>query len=127
MNSDMVKPMPASAPGNVAAAQRTVAEHVAQWPLDLVAHLGNTLVGGAAGRAGVAAIFDECDGGIGRAENMVVGPDAPIQAVSLRRLGHAFSIASHLSAAQRKYSSPEMASSPAVRGQSIIGTLIRSH
>ena len=47
----------------VAAGQRAVAEHVAQAVAELVAHLRDALVGGAAMRAGVAAVLDQRDRG----------------------------------------------------------------
>ena len=62
-----------SAPGNFAARDRAMSEHVAQPVAELVAKRGYRLVGGPAMRAVIAAILDQRDRRIGGAEGMVVG------------------------------------------------------
>ena len=62
-----------SAPGNFAARDRAMSEHVAQPVAELVAKRGYRLVGSPAMRAVIAAILDKRDRRIGGAEGMVVG------------------------------------------------------
>jgi hypothetical protein len=60
------------APRNVAAGKRAMPEDVAQAIAELVADLGDPLVRRPAIRARIAAVFDERDRRVGRAEDMVV-------------------------------------------------------
>jgi len=66
-----------------------VAEHVAQPGAELVAYLGEAVVGGAAIRAGVAAVFDQRDVGARFAQQMIEAlvdrSIEPVAAVVLRR------------------------------------------
>jgi hypothetical protein len=59
------------APRNVAVANRAMAKHVAQTIAELAANLHDALVGRAAMRAVVAAIFHKRDRSVGWAENMI--------------------------------------------------------
>ena len=61
------------APGEVAAADRPMAEDVAQAIAELVANLGDLLVGGPAVGTVVAAVLDQRDLGVGGTQHMVVG------------------------------------------------------
>jgi hypothetical protein len=61
------------APGELAAADRPVAEDIAQPIAELVADLGDLLVGRPAVGAAVAAVLDQRDLGVGGAKHMVVG------------------------------------------------------
>ena len=56
---------------DVAAGERAVPEHVAQAVAELVADLGDAVVGRAAIGAGIAAVLDERDLCVGRPEDMV--------------------------------------------------------
>jgi hypothetical protein len=61
---------------NLDAGQRPVAKDVAHTIAELVAHLGDALVGCAAIGACVAAIFDQRDGGVRRADGRTCHPPA---------------------------------------------------
>ncbi len=61
------------AAGDVAAGQRPLPEGVAQPVAEAVPHGGDALVGGAAVRAGIAAVLDEGDLGARGTEHVVVG------------------------------------------------------
>ena len=78
------------AAGKLDSGQRPVAKDVAHAIAELVAHLGDALVGRAAIGAGVAAIFDQRDGGARRPKD-VVEPfiDRPIEPIGRRQLRHA--------------------------------------
>jgi hypothetical protein len=69
-------------PRDLAAGQRPMPEHVAQPLAELVAHLGELIVGRAAVGAGVAAVLDQRHLRTGRAEDVIVGlVDRPIEPV----------------------------------------------
>ena len=74
---------------DVAAGERPMPEDVAQPIAELVAHLGDALVGRAAMRAGVAAVFDQRDLGVLGAEDVVVGViDRAIEPIHFGNFGH---------------------------------------
>jgi len=78
------------AAGKLDADQRPMAEDVAQAIAELVAHFGDPLVGRAAIGAGVASIFDERDGCIRWAENVVgLLVHRPVEPISPRCVRHA--------------------------------------
>ena len=57
-------------------------EYVAQAAAEAIAYLGDALMGGKGGRVRVAAVLDQRDFGVGRAQNVVVRfVDRPIKAV----------------------------------------------
>ena len=78
------------AAGKLDADERPMAEHIAHAVAELIAHFGDPLVGGAAIGAGVAAIFDQRDGGAPRSQDMVGSViHRPIQPIAGRQVRHA--------------------------------------
>jgi hypothetical protein len=67
-----------------------MAKHIAQPVAELVADGGDLLIGSAAIRTGIAAIFDEGDLGVGGAENMIlVLIHRAVEPVARSRVEHA--------------------------------------
>ena len=76
--------------GDIAAGQRTLAEHVAHPVAEAVAHGGDALVGCAAVRAGIAAVLDERDLGARRTEHVVMpGVHRTVEPVARQHRGGA--------------------------------------
>ncbi len=77
------------AAGELDADERPVAEDIAQAVPQLIAHFRDALVGRAAIGAGVAPVFDQRDGGVGRPENVIgLVVHRPIEPVALRQIRH---------------------------------------
>ncbi len=62
-------------------AQRPMTKDIAQTVAELIADIGDVLVGRAAVRAGIAAVLDKGDGCAVGAENVVVGAHRPVKPV----------------------------------------------
>ena len=78
------------AAGKIDADERPMAENIAHAVAELIAHLRDPLIGGAAIGAGVAAVFDERDGGARRSQDMVGSViHRPIQPIAGRQVRHA--------------------------------------
>ena len=59
------------AAGKLVAGERPMPEHIAQAVAKLIAHFGDALVGRAAMGTGIAAIFNQRDGSVGRPEHVI--------------------------------------------------------